>query len=90
MKDGGSATPAFRSFLPGRTSQATAHRPSAIPFLNLAGVCRSPVSSAVAKQGDPPVQEKQPRTFQQVLVRVMAMQLVTLALLGYLQYRYGR
>jgi hypothetical protein len=36
------------------------------------------------------VQEKPIRSFRQVLVRVMAMQVVTLALLGWLQYRYGR
>jgi hypothetical protein len=31
-----------------------------------------------------------PRTFRHVLIRVMAMQAFTLALLGWLQYRYGR
>jgi hypothetical protein len=36
------------------------------------------------------VQEKQPRTFRHVLIRVMAMQVVTLAVFGWLQYRYGR
>jgi len=34
--------------------------------------------------------EKRAKTFREVLVRVMAMQVVTLALLGWLQYRYGR
>jgi hypothetical protein len=34
--------------------------------------------------------EKKPRSFRQVLVRVMAMQVVTLALLAWLQSRYGR
>ena len=36
------------------------------------------------------VQEKAPRSFRQVLVRVMAVQVITLALLGWLQYHYGR
>ena len=39
---------------------------------------------------EPPVEEKKVRSFREVLVRVMAMQIVTLAVLGYLQYRYGR
>lgn len=43
----------------------------------------------VPPPGDP-VEEKRVRSFREVLVRVMAMQIVTLALLGYLQYRYGR
>jgi hypothetical protein len=36
------------------------------------------------------VQEKTPRTFRHVLVRVLAVQVITLLLLGLLQYRYGR
>jgi hypothetical protein len=36
------------------------------------------------------VQEKKPRSFREVLIRVMAMQVVALAFLGWLQYRYGR
>ena len=36
------------------------------------------------------VEEKPVRTFRHVLIRVMAMQLVTLAVLAFLQFRYGR
>jgi hypothetical protein len=36
------------------------------------------------------VQEKPPRSFRHVLVRVMTVQVVSLALLWWLQARYGR
>jgi hypothetical protein len=36
------------------------------------------------------VQEKKPKTFREVLFRVMAVQVISLLLLGWLQYHYGR
>jgi hypothetical protein len=36
------------------------------------------------------VQEQQPRRFRQVLIRVMAVQVISLAVLWWLQARYGR
>ena len=63
---------------------ALSHRPS------LLAVWRAVAAYSCDPNVGAPVQEKKPRSFREVLVRVMAMQVVTLALLGLLQYRYGR
>ena len=63
--------------------------PSAIPVSAGRPLCPDGMFPVLPERS-PPVEEKKVRSFREVLVRVMAMQIVTLAVLGYLQYRYGR
>ena len=65
------------------------------PAVNTTGAPRLAAGVAVAVSSPShlpgaPLQEKTPRTFRHVLVRVMAMQVATLAFLAWLQYHYGR